>query len=687
MSARTVMKALGHLSTLLYIVTKVFINTQTLSEKRLVQITTFFQMEGFALIKNLRLLFQKCALEEMYISRDLPDDVRVNTMPEPFGNVPPIQIYVEKPIKERKFEKKTSTKFKNTFEVRRLTNNLQTYTSIIFRCFLKLGEGKSIDPVLHDLKTETHIFDEVVTEVLELRNAVHLMDNLAYSLVLLNFNSYIFTCPKTAVMPSDLLQTLPAVIFYQKGGYQFYADFVIDLFSKMTEIKDLTLMENIDYVKDSEEVLTLSCLINALTFLNRSMQKELMTNINSLLKYYSISSENDINLVENLIFRIKLLSLKMITELDQQHSLFGSISKSVPYSVFKQFLTMLKNSFKGDYSSSCYLYKIKWQDIIEKYKRYKILLEIGMKEDDAKLCLEINCGDFPDRDFEYLLPGQYESLERLVPDLQSKSRPTLECVDDIETRELNELRLKFYNDSLPQKIFNVLPFYPKLVNAFARMLLQLFECYSETGSKFAKNILLKIQETDIADSDTLSSYIHLLGIFLNENKIYEQSEDLIVLFLNYLVQYLKPEHINTPWFSKALFVYEIILTKSELPTFEKIGSFVKLALDPETPTPIYKIPEIITERVFDTLVRVSEITNFYSALAECRILLIYARNEEYANEIARSGIFNKLLKVIGSYQKSDKINFLESSFLLLARRCFETTDIVTELIRYEINRS
>lgn len=59
----------------------------------------------------------------------------------------------------------------------------------------------------------------------------------------------------------------------------------------------------------------------------------------------------------------------------------------------------------------------------------------------------------------------------------------------------------------------------------------------------------------------------------------------------------------------------------------------------------------------------------------------------YANNIARSGILSRLLKVIGSFQKLDKINFLESSFLLLTRRCFETTENVDALIRAEINRS
>lgn len=255
------------------------------------------------------------------------------------------------------------------------------------------------------------------------------------------------------------------------------------------------------------------------------------------------------------------------------------------------------------------------------------------------------------------------------------------------SKELDELRDTFFNDGLPSRIFTVLPFYPKLVNAFAKTLLQIFTKYDEPTEVFAGKILDRILETDLDDPATLSSLIHLFGIFLNEKYIYQKASHLMQRFIEYLEKSLKPEHVNTSWFSKALYVYEIILAKSELPHLEELSKDVLLRYPLLSMAKVFRIPDPMKQKLFDILIRVSDISNFYSALATSRILIFYSRDELYANNIARSGILSRLLKVIGSFQKLDKINFLESSFLLLTRRCFETTENVDALIRAEINRS
>ena len=44
---------------------------------------------------------------------------------------------------------------------------------------------------------------------------------------------------------------------------------------------------------------------------------------------------------------------------------------------------------------------------------------------------------------------------------------------------LDSMRNEFFDNDLPQTVFDVLPNYPKLVNAFARTLLQMFSNYDE----------------------------------------------------------------------------------------------------------------------------------------------------------------------------------------------------------------
>ena len=133
------------------------------------------------------------------------------------------------------------------------------------------------------------------------------------------------------------------------------------------------------------------------------------------------------------------------------------------------------------------------------------------------------------------------------------------------------MKREFIDCNFPQKIFEILRFYPKLVNAFAKTLLQVFSDNNEPVEDFAGKVLGKILETNPADSATMSSLIHLFGIFLNEKYVYEKSNLLIGSFLEYLEKSLLPAHVNSLWFSKALYVFEIILAKSEVPVVDKLG--------------------------------------------------------------------------------------------------------------------
>ncbi|CCD26361.1 E3 ubiquitin-protein ligase TOM1 NDAI_0H01870 [Naumovozyma dairenensis CBS 421] len=678
---------LSEITTITFQLTRVYLSEENMAPNRIIQTINYFKDRGFKLISKLRLLFQRCALEEMYFSRTLPVEANISTQHLSYSHSPPIQVHAAPPKKVARNDYLTSARHKNTLQIRSFIAQLQSFASEMFRCLLKLGQGKVGDIEEHNLSIEFHIFDEVVTEVLKLFSAVPLLNNLQYYLVVLNFNSFIFTFPKSRIMSSDLLQTIPAVLFYQKGGYTLYAEMIQKLFQRMSRIEDVSVVENVNYINTSDDVLNLSCLINCLTFLNKSMQKDSMENIRTMTNFYPFLTKGDCNMTDALIVRIKLLSLSTIMDLDENDLLFTARKHSVPYTVFKQILTMLKNCF-SEVNGKGELYEICWDLIHPSDKKINILTKMLPNTDrgNAATYLQSRKGKLPyDQGESYLGEEKLNNLvdwEHISP---SPQPPQYNKYTTVE--ELVQLRENFYNDNLPAKVFNILPYYPKLVNAFARMLLQAFASSKDSEIQFASKILKEILKTNVDEKETLSSYIHIFGIFLNEGDIYQKSNHLITLFLNYLESRLLPEHINTPWFSKALFVYEIVLTKSELPYEEELSTAVILDEYPLDPIHVHRISDNVKQRIFDVLIRVGDINNFYSALATARILIIYAANEKFAKDITNSGILIKLLKVIGTSQKSEKINFLESSFLLLLRRCFETSDIIGELMMYELNKS
>ncbi|KAI8383689.1 uncharacterized protein GWK60_K06127 [Nakaseomyces glabratus] len=656
-----------------YIVTNVYLNITTLTPNKFKEILTFFKKFGIGLIHRLRLLFQRCALEESFIRKNLPDEVAKETMPDTIGgNTPPIQIHVSKPQKEETKDNGTSAKFKNTYQIRSILNKLQSTSSILFRCFLRL---KSTDANVESRQMELQIYDTVVENVLHLLTAVPLQGNLQYALVVLNFNTYIFTFPKTSITANEVLQTVPSYLFLQKGGYDIYERLVVELFGEMSKFSNVASVEEIDYVKDTQEVLILSCIINALTFFNKPTNMDTMELVPSI-KYYYDGFEDNINLTKALMGPVKISAATMIKQIDNKFNLFNPVSRTVPYAVFKQLLTLLKNLFSPgqETASGLFVLDCKYfptsenirEAIREKDLQNGNLKAIKAKLDDKTLTLS---------DVVKLIPdfGFYNSVPKLV------------------TKHTSVSLIGIKNDSfykeLPDKVFNILPYYPKLVNAFARTLLQILADWKISGETFAATVLEKVEKTDIKDEATLSSFIHLFGIFLNEKIVYSKSEASVMHFLTYMRENLKPQYVNASWFSKALYAYEIVLAKSEIPQMEKLDEDVKARYKLWSPLVAHRIPDETKKAIFDILIRVNDISSFYSALATSRILIFYARDEEYAKEITHSGILSRLLKVIGMFQKSEKINFLESSFLLLIRRCFETTSIISTLIRNEIHKS
>lgn len=681
---------LHRLSTLLYIVTDAYVSITSLSEKRILQIMDYLDKAGFGIIENLRLLFQKCALEEMYLTKQMPDEAITLTQPNPMGNVPPVQIHVTKPTKREFKDNYTSSKMKNSLEIRAVLNKAQTCTAMLFRCLLRLSHAKNIDLESHRRVLEIHIFDETTKQIVSMMHAVPIENNIPYFLVVVNFNSHVFTFPRTTVTGMGIMQTVPAYLFYQSGGYKVYFDAIRFFFEKLSNYKDVSAIEEIDYLKNTDEVLSLSCLLNMLTFFNKSMQFDSMENVNSIESFYPHVFD-DYNLTKALMVLVKILALGLVFELNEGGLLFCRETRSVPYAAFKQILTMLKNIFSGTNEDEEEFYELRWDLIPPSRRKIQLLKACGLSEEAADKFLLDADDELPSQDkpaafdeeqwlkYQAFLKNDSWQLQPVPLEPQYEQKGSKD--------DFNTMRNDFFNSDLPQKVFDVLPNYPKLVNAFARTLLQMFSKYDEPSESFAGKVLDKILGTDLHQSASLSSLIHLFGIFLNERFVYENSEDQIHRFLAYLQQTLNPEFINSPWFSKALYVYEIILAKSEVPVAEPIPSDVNIRYRLPPMTPVYRISSDVKQTIFDALIRVGEITSFYSALATCRILIFYARDESYAGEIARSGILSRLLKVIGVFQKSEKINYLESSFLLLARRCFETSQIVEPLIRHELNRS
>ncbi|GMM56512.1 E3 ubiquitin-protein ligase [Maudiozyma humilis] len=679
---------LSRITSLMYVVTSVYLSFSSLSPTRLLQITDYFNEQGFDLITYIGLLFRRCALEEMYIRQSLPPTVVDETTPDSLFNLPPIKIYAVDKIKGGIKDNKTSAKFKNTLEVRSIVCKLQTFSALLYRCFLRLTHTRTTGIELNDKSIEIQIFDKTVQQLVNMLGIGLNDNNVSFYLVLLHFITYVMTYSRTTMTTNDILQTLPALIFYQKGGYSAYTSLILELFPKMMNIKTSNSIDDTFVVKDSPLILTVSCMVNALSFINRSTRIGGMETIKNAESYFP-SMKGKYDVVGTFSSYVKKSALCMIYELCEHQRILQLTSRSIPYPVYKAILTVITNIYMESPSDDATdLMELDWKVIPPSQKKVEILMKAGISEDVAKAYLEEKNDRLPtERDTSTFSDDEWQRYEKLLKHSDNLT-DAVSMVPVVKPESsLNALRIDFFKKQFSSSFFNVLPYYPKLINSFTQTLLQMLKCIEEPIRDISENIFQSIKATPMENTSKLSSLIHILGILLNEEEVYLHSEEMLSDFMSYLTDILRPEHVNTIWFSKALYAYEVLFARSDIPHEEKLSENIKMRFRlPPLPS-FYHISENVQQVIFDNIIRVGDITNFYSAVSITRILLIYCKDEKKIEDIIHSRMLPKILKVIGAYQLYEKINFLEASYLLLLRRCFETPRIISDLIEHEVKDS
>ncbi|SCU94342.1 LADA_0G07976g1_1 [Lachancea dasiensis] len=687
------LRKLSVINVILYVITDIYINIASLFPIRVLQIMEYFEHDGLSLISKLRLLFQRSALEELYIRERLPEQVAGETTVRPIGNTPPLTLYTEKPKKIDTIPTKTSAKFKNTLQERHLFVKMQSWVSMLFRCFLRMSHARKMTIEAPDRALEIRIFETAVNEIVKMMDLRYLESHLSYFLVIFNFNTFVFTFPNVTNSVGGTIQTIPVFLFYQAHGFKIYVESIKVLFAKLQSYENVENIEKFDYVKDSEDVVTASAIINALSFFNKSIQVDTMENIRNTKEYYPYD-EVYYNLTTAIIVPIKISALGLVDEVTKDFSIFENGSHRLPYSVFKQLLSMVKNVYNSHLEGDDHeIYELRWDLMPPSHRKIEMLKECGLTEDIAKGYLEEQKDDLP----IHVKPGvfsedewaNYKALReagKWKTDLEVLEPQYKSCTT---VTDLNILRSDFYSDGFVNRILRLLPSYPKLINAISHMVLQILKEVDESPVHIVAKLLDMMRAIQLDNATVLAPVIHLFGILLNNKMIYEECNDHMNDFVIYLKTSLRPEYVNTAWFSKALYVYEIIFAKSEAPKAEESSKVFEDNFHVSCP-PLFSaflVPAEAKSEIFNSLVRVHEITDFYSALAISRILILYAKDQQYAYEVTQSGVLPKLLKTIGVFQKSEKINYLESSFLLLARRCFENTDTVKSLVQHELSRA
>ena len=144
------------------------------------------------------------------------------------------------------------------------------------------------------------------------------------------------------------------------------------------------------------------------------MQTETMENVQSIGKYY-ISVDEDDNIMKALTVPIKVMALAMILDLDKSDGLFKTQSRNVPYSVFKQLLSMLKNVFTTVNIHTKELYELHWDLVFPPIRKINLFEQVDIPGDVAANYLTETGDDLPtDNSIGLFSPEQWEKYVKLA---------------------------------------------------------------------------------------------------------------------------------------------------------------------------------------------------------------------------------------------------------------------------------
>lgn len=693
----------------------VFCNPSSLSSTRVDQLATFFSDDmGVKLIKNLGKLLKRVAVEESALRTSMPSSVADETMMTQYDDgFPPLRIYQQEPPKDlnTKFDK-TSAKFKNSCQVRLVGHRLHTSIVVLFNTLLMLPSTSRQDFTLDSFRGFSVLISQEITSIFadfcdpKLFSKPSLYLDLIYSL------QYCLTDPN-----SDKVITLGAIMFLQAGGFSKIKEGLLHFWEKMNELDAAKISEikDLSYVKDTEESIVISIVMNILVFLNKiTVYESLGTVHNSHLFYEGNWSGaltiNANNLAASFAVQSKLLGFGVLERILSEH-MFGSFEEDqqkAPEAVITEVVKLSKNiySTSGERNlnqSDGSLFQIDWLRVKTPRSRIQYLMDLGLSQQEASAFISRSGGSLaelesedipqgiPSREKWDLVRQNAENLEYTIKEPQL-AEPQFEHYHTLT--ELEDVR-QMKNDFIVDQMLLVCQLYPKLASTqIAEFFISSFLGLGKSNvATFETNVLHTILEFiysfDISaeNSKSLSAMLSLFCALVSNDTVFYGSHAALEDFMSFVVEVLKPEYVNCDWFADALSVCVKIVYGSQLPDLEKLEVSSSLAFTPKAPA-CFKVDSETSSRLFNVIVSVPEITSVRSALPLSRLLSAYASSPVTAVKVSKSGVVQKILKAISypQLEENERPFALHTSFVYLVRKCCETENNIRDFVAREINR-
>ncbi|ODQ77494.1 hypothetical protein BABINDRAFT_163505 [Babjeviella inositovora NRRL Y-12698] len=694
-AASSLLQNLAHLSALLVVFMDIYCNPYNLFPVRITQLSQIFAgAKGQRLMELLGCLFQSCALEEAFLRCSMPDEATTLTSPPKNPDVPPLQFsHGELSLTPVKNDK-NSAKYKNSVQIRFLTNRIQVAVAACFSAMANLPMAKKQEAQVLKaslVATSNHL----ATTLIRLMDVT--VDDPAaqgsYVAVVVNLLCFVLTGKSRT--GQEHLQTVLAICFMQQGGFMRSRAVLVHHWQLLytLDTERLRAAQNLKYLPNTVECATLVIISQLLNLFTKVLNGDQIEKIPAVNHLYNNGIINAQEVSANFVVQAKLLLMGFLdTVMDGKYPFDEDIITRLTPLAIHRFLEINRFVFtnNGELHVS-HAGALAQLDSARSSSKVAYLRSLGMPEAVAvDFVKEHDVYDVPAHQPDDIDDDEWDGIvEKCLQKGYVKPEAHLVSPQYREYRFLNELDdLRAKNRGRFLERWLLIPqFSPKSVFKVHEVVDGAFEKDPEDIPHVVLEYLYSFDMADVGNKEKLASMLTLLSLFMSDSKVFyrESTLELVDEFMGFFEDVLQPEHLNQPWFSKALLVFERILSYSDIPVAEELAIEGKLRF-PVVPGH----PSISRETYEGTFMRVLaldvEISDIDTAISLTRILILFGRRTENTSKMIEAGVVKRIVTSVAVFNASDKFFILQESLIALFRRCFESPEVIRRTMEAELRR-
>ncbi|KAG2736502.1 hypothetical protein G9P44_000592 [Scheffersomyces stipitis] len=693
------------LHTLLYIMTEIYVNPISLFHERFQQVLNVFGGTGLSTVTDVGLLLKRVVLEETIIRTNLPLEVCKQTerarsvAPE----IPPLPICASEPSSKSLKQDFTSSKFKNTLQLRTFNHNFQTYTSSIFCSLGRVCSSKRPDFALTSWRRDAVALTIEVGRVLSTIFDVQIDNEYYWECYVLNIATVVLYSLTLRDRIKDSLYTSLAISLFQNGFFEKLKDFAHRLWMKILQIEpeEMKKTKEYSYISRDESSVVKNALNSSLAIFVKCVNTESFSNIPSAKLYFhtGYGKDADNRVTCALLVQIRLVALEFFQSIigtvqgpkipsDSQQVLETSglvdsrwgHPENIPSPVMEQVISIAKHVYLGRKETlDAEFIPLHVSNVSPPAEQVSYLVSLGMTRSEADHYFrhlqdvrDIANKKWPDCPQFDISEEQWEKYGQMIREENANFDLTFPTYR--KSSELRELR-KSGKNSLVVEFLAIAKQFPRTVDAINEFFLTIFVDVQEVVGKIFESIVYLV---DIQNDkgQNLAVSIHLLQLLLRNERWSRSSGPIYEKFATFIASEIENhgELINEDYFSHSLTLFEQILVFRDFPVPEPTEYNEIKYNDIVLP---FVIDEEKNSQIFEGILNLKNFTSMTSVIAVTRILVLYARNETYVMRIIKSDLFKELITLPKLLSKNVAgVELLKTPLVILIRRCLETTDVL-----------